>query len=63
MLVVTELFNIRVNDFDADKSAHYSWVLVVSGTQCVEVLQPSGDNSSSEKVLFYADSANSVILC
>ena len=39
MLVVTELFNIAVNDFDAKKSAHCSQVpvvneLVVSGTQC-----------------------------
>ena len=40
VLVVTELFNIRVNDFDVKKSAHYNWVLVVtelvvSGTQCI----------------------------
>ena len=35
--IVTELKNITVNDFDAKKSARYSWVLVVtevSGTQC-----------------------------
>ena len=40
VLVVTELFNIAVNDFGAKKSAHYSWVLavtevVVRGTQCI----------------------------
>ena len=40
MLIVTELFNIAINDSDAKKSAHYSWVLdvtklVVSGTQCM----------------------------
>ena len=39
MLVVTELFNIPVNDFDTRKSARYSSVfvvneLVVSETQC-----------------------------
>ena len=39
MFVVTELFNIAVNDFDAKKSTCYSRVLdktelVVSGTQC-----------------------------
>ena len=34
MLAVTELFNIVVNDVDAKKSARYSRVLVVSGTQC-----------------------------
>ena len=37
--VVTEFFNIKVNDFDAKKSARCSRViveteLVVSGTQC-----------------------------
>ena len=41
MLIVTELFNIAVNYFDAKKSAHYSRVLfvtelVVSGTHCSE---------------------------
>ena len=38
MFVLTELFNIAVNDFEAKKSAGYSRVLVtefvVSGTQC-----------------------------
>ena len=39
VLVVTELFNMAVNDFDAKQSACYSRVLVVtelvlSGTQC-----------------------------
>ena len=40
MLVVTELFNITINDFDAKKSTCCSRVLVVtelieSGTQCI----------------------------
>ena len=40
--IVTELFNIPVNDFDAKKS-HCRWVLVVtkldvSGTQCTLAL-------------------------
>ena len=40
VLVVTELFNMAVNDFDAKKSARYSRVLavtelVLSGTQCI----------------------------
>ena len=40
LLVITELFNIAVNCFDAKKSALYNWVLivtkrVVSGTQCL----------------------------
>ena len=40
VLVVTELFNMAVNDFDAKQSARYSRVLVVnelvlSGTQCI----------------------------
>ena len=30
ILIVTELFNIAVNDFDAEKSARYSPVLVVT---------------------------------
>ena len=30
LLVVTELFNIAVNDFDAQKSARYSRVLLVT---------------------------------
>ena len=30
LLVVTEHFNIAVNDFDAQKSAHYSRVLLVT---------------------------------
>ena len=39
VLVVTELFNFAVNDFNAKKSAHYSQVLVVtelavSGADC-----------------------------
>ena len=39
VLVVGELFHIAV-DFDAQKSAHYSWMLVVtelvvSATQCI----------------------------
>ena len=39
MPIVTELFNIAANDFDAKKFACYSWMLivtklVVSGTQC-----------------------------
>ena len=39
VLVVTKLFNMAVNDFDAKNSARYSQVLVVtelvlSGTQC-----------------------------
>ena len=38
LLVVTELLNIAVNDFDAKKSVRYSRVLVtevvVSGSQC-----------------------------
>ena len=39
VLVVTKLFNMVVNDFDAKQSAHYSRVfvvteLVLSGTQC-----------------------------
>ena len=39
VLIVTELFNIAVNDFDTNKSACYNWVLavtelVVRGTQC-----------------------------
>ena len=39
VLVVAELFNIAVNDLDAEKSARYNWVLivtelVVSGTRC-----------------------------
>ena len=39
VLVVTELFTIAVNDFDANKSIHYSGMLfvtelVVSGIQC-----------------------------
>ena len=34
LLVVTELVNIAVNDFDAKKFARCSRVLVVSGTQC-----------------------------
>ena len=51
VLIVTELFNIAVNDFDAKKSAHCSQVLVVtelvvSGTQCNQ-----NDNASDiEKV-------------
>ena len=41
-IIVTELFGIAVNDFDAKKSARYSRVLVVielvaSGTQCINV--------------------------
>ena len=41
VFIVTELFNIAVNDFNAKKSAHYSRVLVVtelveSRTQCKE---------------------------
>ena len=46
VLVVTELFNIAVNDFDAKKSACYSRMLVVTeivvcGIQCtiVELLK------------------------
>ena len=36
----TKRFNIAVNEFDAEKSVHYSWVLVVtelavSGAQCI----------------------------
>ena len=39
LLIVTELFNMAVNDFDAKQSPRYSRVLVVtelvlSGTQC-----------------------------
>ena len=51
VLIVTELLNIAVNDFDAKKSAHCSQVLVVtelvvSGTQCNQ-----NDNASDiEKV-------------
>ena len=42
MLIVTELFNIAVNDYVAKKSARYSRVLVVtelvtSGTQSTSV--------------------------
>ena len=40
VLLITELFNIVVNDFDAKKFTRYSRVLVVtelvvSGTQCI----------------------------
>ena len=39
LLVVTKRFKIAVNDFDAMKSVHCSWVLVVTelfegGTKC-----------------------------
>ena len=42
MLVVTELFNMAVNDFDAKQSARYSRVLavtelVLSGTQGISL--------------------------
>ena len=30
LLVVIEIFNIAVNDFDAKRSLRYSWVLVVT---------------------------------
>ena len=30
LLVVTELFNIAVNDFDTKKFTHWKWVLVVT---------------------------------
>ena len=35
MLIVTELFNIAVNYLEAKKSARYSQVLVLSGTQSI----------------------------
>ena len=40
VLIVTELVNIKGNDFDAKKSVRYSWVLVVTEllvceTQCI----------------------------
>ena len=34
MLVVAELFNIAVSNFDAKKSAHCSWVLAVPELGC-----------------------------
>ena len=34
LLVIRELFNIPVNVANANKSAHFSQVLVVSGSQC-----------------------------
>ena len=34
VIFVTELFDIAVNDFDAKKSALYSWVFIVILTQC-----------------------------
>ena len=34
IFVLTNLFNIAVNDFDAKKFARHSWVLVISGTNC-----------------------------
>ena len=34
IIIVTKLFGIAVNDLDVERSARYSWVLVVSGTQC-----------------------------
>ena len=42
VLVVTKLFNMVVNDFDAKQSSRYSQVLVVnelvlSGTQCISI--------------------------
>ena len=40
VLIVTELLNTTVNDFDAEKSVHYSRAivvteLVVNGSQCI----------------------------
>ena len=40
VLVVGALFHIAVNDFDAQKSVRYSWMLavpelIVSATQCI----------------------------
>ena len=47
VLLVTELFNMAVNDFDAKQSARYSRVLVVtelvlSGTQCNVIVITAG---------------------
>ena len=43
MLIVTELFNIAVNDCDAKESAGSKWVivvteLVVNGTECIPII-------------------------
>ena len=43
LLVVTQLFDFVVNDFDAKKSVRYSWMFLVTelvaiGTQCMSIL-------------------------
>ena len=54
MFIVTKLFNIAVNYFDAKKSARYSRMLfvtklVVRGTQCTVHVTQTGVNKIFKK--------------
>ena len=58
VLVVTELFNIAVNDFDAKKFAPCRRVLVVtelvvSGTQCTLKFRVGFEDATKQKISVY----------
>ena len=55
VLVVTELFNIAINDFDIKKSSRYSQMFVVaelvtSGTQCNTETSNHRDHNSKTHI-------------
>ena len=71
MLVVTELFNIAVNDSDTKKADHYRRVLVitklvVSGTQCkfpqLKALYNIYLNSKSSTIEYFRNCLNLFII-